>query len=1300
MNHYSIRSSSSSTYGYPSAWTVYASNNGDDWYLLDHQESQLFSAIKVKKEYTVSTNTVAFNKYKFVFEAGTITGKTSVGEIEIAHIGIEPTMTTLSYPKSSFALIVGNDPQIYDPSTGFTNFSSEPALPEGITLNPASGRLTLDPAVPSTTTSYTITAHSLFNQVPSTFTISISVEACAPPNYTPIRLVKNNKSSANQERFTIRNAMNETIFESPVGTNNANQIFSMCVPTGVLTFELFDSSSNGWYSGNFLSIQNKAGADYITHARIGLMEKSYISYSFDMTYPIYTYSYDFKVLQGSMPAGWEQPTFIDASWSVLTETPVPSTSNVWLLRKHFNTNSLNTTHGFDLNFRYKDAFVVYLNGRELYRHNLPEGPITAATVPTRTNNDFSWFTVTGDNSYLVPSGDNVLAIAVISNDNPSTNVDFNCYLQYLMNSDITSRTFETTVTNNVSTSILTGVTDLSINSYAQMTLNGKYELNLDFDLGNRAEYVNKYCIINGSSSETYDPNDWGIFGSDDGEIYTLLANETNVRFDSRKQTKCYYIPNLTKPYQYYRIAINEPWNAVNNYIYYITEVLFYVEDTSKMVIPPLYMTPSYVEAFVAAEFPTMIESHDVYRDYTIEPPLPEGLELDTSTGNIRGKYVGPLFNTTFTLTAKDHLNQVHTTTIQVAVVTCQDQYVLTSLFFFGTATGNEMGFRLYDKSYKTLDYRNNLLRSESIWFHYCLPIGSYILTLQDSAYNGWEGGYVKVYIDSTYMVHKGTLKNGEGYKEVPLNLGYIIKPSSYIWKYSNNDVEVPGNWHNSDSVVANWAMSKPSAMPPALGTTQYYATTVNVDEELVNKFASVEISLNIRCGAIIYINGEEIRRIRMPSGDVTKNMFATSGTSIAEVVTTILSGQFGPLASGLNHLGVEVHKCSRNDDSTPFDLALRFSEGDINRLSAFDFKIIGDILNDYTYYPAKNLFDDNYSTNHLSGPRCVGATYGVVFNNEKVEYINSYHVSTYWNCNPRHPSGWQVQGSNDLQTWTTLHEVSGHYFYYKPSTEYFEFYNKNSYRAYRFVVTECNNSMIDPYMEQSMCTEHYEFSGNYDDYGFELGDFIFSTKLLANLCNREDGYSAATSGSYATKKCPEFYSGYKRRLCTNGVLGEEESLCKPAKPEHITYTTDVMIFKVGQEITPFVPQVGAVDYICDILPPLPAGLDFDIGSASITGTPTVASIASTYFITCTNSAGTASTELILGVNDVKGLPISTYIILGVLIVICAIILAVIVTRQQTAKSRKTKLQSTASSSRRASMTDKKPESTKKDAVNV
>lgn len=125
-----------------------------------------------------------------------------------------------------------------------------------------------------------------------------------------------------------------------------------------------------------------------------------------------------------------------------------------------------------------------------------------------------------------------------------------------------------------------------------------------------------------------------------------------------------------------------------------------------------------------------------------------------------------------------------------------------------------------------------------------------------------------------------------------------------------------------------------------------------------------------------------------------------------------------------------------------------------------------------------------------------------------------------------------------------------------------------------------------------------------------------------------------------------------------------------------------------------------MDYICDILPPLPAGLDFDIGSASITGTPTVASIASTYFITCTNSAGTASTELILGVNDVKGLPISTYIILGVLIVICAIILAVIVTRQQTAKSRKTKLQSTASSSRRGSMTDKKPESIKKDAVNV
>ena len=50
-----------------------------------------------------------------------------------------------------------------------------------------------------------------------------------------------------------------------------------------------------------------------------------------------------------------------------------------------------------------------------------------------------------------------------------------------------------------------------------------------------------------------------------------------------------------------------------------------------MVIPPLYMTPSYVEAFVAAEFPTMIESHDVYRDYTIEPPLPTPNHIQAPT---------------------------------------------------------------------------------------------------------------------------------------------------------------------------------------------------------------------------------------------------------------------------------------------------------------------------------------------------------------------------------------------------------------------------------------------------------------------------------------------------------------------------------------------------------------------------------------------------------------------------------------------------------------------------------------------
>ena len=89
-------------------------------------------------------------------------------------------------------------------------------------------------------------------------------------------------------------------------------------------------------------------------------------------------------------------------------------------------------------------------------------------------------------------------------------------------------------------------------------------------------------------------------------------------------------------------------------------------------------------------------------------------------------------------------------------------------------------------------------------------------------------------------------------------------------------------------------------------------------------------------------------------------------------------------------------------------------------------------------------------------------------------------------------------------------------------------------------------------------------------------------------------------------------------------------------PANLVYTRNTAAYTKGTTITPNAPHsTGGPVITYAISPSLPGGLAMDTTTGIISGTPTELTVAATYTVTATNTGGSASVDLTLGVNDVR-----------------------------------------------------------------
>jgi hypothetical protein len=161
-------------------------------------------------------------------------------------------------------------------------------------------------------------------------------------------------------------------------------------------------------------------------------------------------------------------------------------------------------------------------------------------------------------------------------------------------------------------------------------------------------------------------------------------------------------------------------------------------------------------------------------------------------------------------------------------------------------------------------------------------------------------------------------------------------PLANVWRYDNSGADIGTAWRNPGFDDSGWS-SGPALLgvenaplpSPGLNTvfspyinTQvayYFRTTFVLPGNLAA--SSLQMTLVLDDGALFFLNGVELPRVRMPSGDITLTTLptATVGNATIEVFTLPVSA----LVSGTNVLAVQVHNNANPDSSdVVFGLAL------------------------------------------------------------------------------------------------------------------------------------------------------------------------------------------------------------------------------------------------------------------------------------------------------------------------------------------------------------------------------------------
>ena len=590
----------------------------------------------------------------------------------------------------------------------------------------------------------------------------------------------------------------------------------------------------------------------------------------------------------------------------------------------------------EVDIKTTDGVLIYVNGVEKYRFNLPEGPINSNVAANESFETPVYRRVALLAQDLTNTNSITIAVEIHGVSAASKADDF-VGMTYILTGS-TTRTHDGSINSNHYNDYyderVIYLFDDDVNTwwyYNGWPAWAEYQFN-----DGRRDVINAYSITTGNNDSTGRfPYSWSISGSNDGENYVQLDYVSDPGFNFRAETKLFYINGNSVPYNRYRLTI---YSANSDYDGgEVAEFQLYAMAIPSSTPVLSYGSDNVVNAIANMDDIYVAPTVTGFKGFTITPDLPEGLTMNENNGIIRGIPTGPIDATTYTVSATFDATQTPMqTTFTLTVTECTLPNVRVDIEKYDA----QVGYYGNNEFVTIRDSTNNVILSyvgEPILnskddkthakktFKYCWAPALYTFSLSASSSEGWDPA-------STLTIKIGP--NGSDMYTVGYFNLYLEKSREFKFfpKYEQPTLSkglfsadsTPDNWYAPSIPTDSWTVIDPQNPVSAPTGVWYIRQEFTIGS--ITGANSFEYRMKTHAGTILYLDGEEVFRYEIGK-DVAPNFDTTTSSgklSTENAVWKTYVGTMNKLAPGTHVFAVaSIPKSPYTEILVDFESTLR-----------------------------------------------------------------------------------------------------------------------------------------------------------------------------------------------------------------------------------------------------------------------------------------------------------------------------------------------------------------------------------------
>lgn len=515
-------------------------SDSDEWTTLATVTNLMWS-MKGQRNRIWILNNKPWNQYRFKdFSSGNTSNcYWGVNQADLFADDMLQTVPDLSYPTSSPIIKDIEMAEIYPNSDMYYDFTIQPTLPQGISLNPNTGVISGTSSTITGTITYTITAKRATGGT-ATVEYPLAVENCTNGKALMTVTIRTDSypSEAAYNLYSGRGKTGQILKSLPeLPSSGIFMYVDQCLVNGLYTFEAIDNYGDGWsIPGGYMLTLDVGQLRYEMKMVPAGSKPVSITSTFSSVLPFQCGYSDWQVYKDTadVASNWNTLEFDDSAWSSLKAASIGTSEAVTVyIRKTFTIPNLDDYVVLNVRVLYTGGVVAYFNGNRVARFNLEENY-------TPSSESLAVFDAVKDSRFHVlltlsnaVAGTNVIAFEIHrpKEQSSATPVEFDATGVFgVEDCSTVLDSFSSLTGTSPSTGELVNLFDLSSDTSAQMVnAVGTYLQWTSDNLEGVA--FNRYGFFMSPNSQN-----WGysLYGRmDEGDEWTSISAEIGVTSISR-----------------------------------------------------------------------------------------------------------------------------------------------------------------------------------------------------------------------------------------------------------------------------------------------------------------------------------------------------------------------------------------------------------------------------------------------------------------------------------------------------------------------------------------------------------------------------------------------------------------------------------------------------------------------------------------------------------------------------------------------------------------------------------------------